>query len=292
MFAPKFESHQDQKTRVEDVEAARFRLRHKDTVSRTIANRNEEIRHETLAHFTRTFEQQTIGIHGKELPKFSLDERVKEWWRNKGDYVADPKNTSALRLSQERKFWAKNDQILLADQSLEGPAVDPFRVEYTKQRRKDNVPDKPTQMPFHADEFKPHFDSPGCTSYKWTSIEREFRTPGNARIFEAQKSAREEPRDFAPLYSCFNPKGVFNPPKLKPLIDASPSLSKDKSSALSPQATKRTLGGTMNEASGSQSVFSRIGLTKKGDFNVTSAQNLRDSVKLGIRSGGFSTMAL
>ena len=57
MFAPKYETHAEPKMRIEEMENARFRLGHKEVENRTIADRDEEIRLETLHHFTNTFGQ-------------------------------------------------------------------------------------------------------------------------------------------------------------------------------------------------------------------------------------------
>ena len=168
------------------------------------------------------------------------------------------------------------------------------------------MPVKPNMMPFKSDEFRPHYESPITTTYKWSTIERMFRTPDNERIFAAQPPARDTPNDYAPMYSCFNPKGVFNPAKLKRRAEMTPDQTKAKSetkatSGYSPNVTRRTLNATNNEGllggvtvgglggAGTQSVFSRIGFPKKNDPNVTSASGLKEG-RVGIRSGGFNTI--
>ena len=161
-------------------------------------------------------------------------------------------NKSALLLKQDRKFWAKNDQMLLADLNPNGAQADPFKTEYAKKLRKDVVPVKPNSMPFKSDEFRPHYESPITTTYKWSTIERLFRTPDNERIFAAQPPARDTPNDYAPMYSCFNSNGVFNPAKLKRRSEMTPDGAKPKSetkspSAYSPNVTRKTLNAPNNE---------------------------------------------
>ena len=66
----------------------------------------------------KKFGKVSIGVHGKDLPKFSdqLDEK-KEWWKHKSDYNEEPANISLKKLKQDRNIFAKNDPILIADAS-------------------------------------------------------------------------------------------------------------------------------------------------------------------------------
>ena len=46
----------------------------------------------------KTFGKVSIGVHGKELPKFSEDENAKEWWKNKKGYQENPHYKSAKHM--------------------------------------------------------------------------------------------------------------------------------------------------------------------------------------------------
>ena len=75
----------------------------------------------------KTFGKVSIGVHGKELPKFHEDNTVKEWWTHKDGYKNQPLYKSTKFMSQDKKFWAKNDEMLLADVKEEHGPVDPFK---------------------------------------------------------------------------------------------------------------------------------------------------------------------
>jgi len=53
------------------------------------------------------------------------------------EYVKEPKNTSNRLLWQNRKTWAKNDEMFLGDLETHENPADPFRSEYHKFEKKD-----------------------------------------------------------------------------------------------------------------------------------------------------------
>lgn len=70
---------------------------------------------------TSKFGEQTIGIHGQELPKYSETEQSKEWWQY-FPHTKQPMYQSQIKLKQSHKYWAPDDQMLLADTGNEqGP---------------------------------------------------------------------------------------------------------------------------------------------------------------------------
>ena len=68
---------------------------------------------------TKKFGEQTVGIHGGELPKFKEDSTSKTWWKHQEGRVEDPKVQSMAVLRQNQKYWANNDLTLLADKTHE-----------------------------------------------------------------------------------------------------------------------------------------------------------------------------
>lgn len=61
----------------------------------------------------------------------------------KSDYVKNPNNKSQLLMNQNRKYWAKNDKILLADKSREpAPLTDSFKTCHIPIKMMDNVTEK------------------------------------------------------------------------------------------------------------------------------------------------------
>ena len=67
---------------------------------------------------------------------------MKEWWKCKSSYNPLPKHTSALELSENQKFWAKNDEVKLGDVKEEGAPIDPFKKTHEKRIFKNNVSEK------------------------------------------------------------------------------------------------------------------------------------------------------
>lgn len=72
-------------------------------------NRKEELKKEVLDKFGNI----SIGIHGKELPKYSdvkSKDNMKEWWKYQNGYVQSPRNFSNKLLRQNSKLGGKQDQ--------------------------------------------------------------------------------------------------------------------------------------------------------------------------------------
>lgn len=56
------------------------------------------------------------------MPKwFNTKRENLDYWVNNNGYTAKPKNTSAMQMSQNGKYWAKNDLMKLGDVN-QGPA--------------------------------------------------------------------------------------------------------------------------------------------------------------------------
>ena len=99
------------------LEREKFLISHNE--GKTIAEIKESQRLATNEYNQKTFSNIAIGVHGKELPKFS--ENQKEFWKSKDGWVESrtlssnilihPKseaNTQSLRPSQSEKFLKKN----------------------------------------------------------------------------------------------------------------------------------------------------------------------------------------
>ena len=101
-----------------------------------------------LDYNMRTFGKVSIGVHGKELPKFAeeTDSSVKEWWKLKNGYSENPQRQSAKELAHSKKFWSKKDLMLMADVTKEPGPIDPFKTIYSKVEKKVSVIDKVTSI--------------------------------------------------------------------------------------------------------------------------------------------------
>ena len=98
------------------------------------------------------FGEQTIGIHGQELPKYFENADSKTWWNYSRIGKEAPKVQSRVLLKQNQKYWATNDEMLLADKShAEGP-MDVFKLEHIPKAGEKLVPDKPSNLCHVTDE--------------------------------------------------------------------------------------------------------------------------------------------
>jgi len=80
---------------------------------------------------TQKFGEQTIGIHGKELPLYMKSDDSKLWW--KFFPQGQPAIDSLVLLKQTHKYWAKNDEMLLSDMSHKSGPEDPFKINRVKK---------------------------------------------------------------------------------------------------------------------------------------------------------------
>lgn len=76
---------------------------------------------------TNKFGNVTVGIHGQELPKFNGQNNTKEWWKFRKTFTEKPECQSAVEMKETQKFWAKSDEIKLADVREDEPPVDCFK---------------------------------------------------------------------------------------------------------------------------------------------------------------------
>lgn len=120
----------EKKHRLEEREEAVRRLGFKDGPVRNKEKIKEEMKKEMVDNMTNKYGNVTVGIHGQELPKFKEVQLAtgKEWWKNAKSFTASPKNRSLVRMQQEKKWWAKNDLMRIADTDAENtPQVDVFK---------------------------------------------------------------------------------------------------------------------------------------------------------------------
>lgn len=93
---------------------------------------------------TMKFGEQTIGIHGQELPLYMKSEDSKRWWHYFPS--SNPKIDSLALLQQTNKFWAANDEMLLGDVKEEGGPQDPFKIGRVQKPGAREVSDKVTNI--------------------------------------------------------------------------------------------------------------------------------------------------
>lgn len=172
------------------------------------------------------------GVHPMKLPLFSqsiqaapphTEERSKSHgklqsvqladtrrhWEFRAGYVAKPAHASRIQMLQDRKYWAKNDPLLLGDLTLdENPQIDSFKAVHFAKPPPKEVTGKTTQ-----NHFAPSAPTrPGrVTKLRFSEVAvRSSKIKG--RLFDNLPKARDSEKDFEPLYSSFAPNAQFRPP--------------------------------------------------------------------------------
>jgi hypothetical protein len=80
----------------------------------------------------KTFSKQTLGVHGHELPKFSENEKLKYFWKNKTNYCENPKYKSQRKYLESIKYYKPPGEELYLNEKCEEETkwIDPFKKEY------------------------------------------------------------------------------------------------------------------------------------------------------------------
>mmetsp|Transcript_35808 Transcript_35808/g.26598 ORF Transcript_35808/g.26598 Transcript_35808/m.26598 type:complete len:188 (+) Transcript_35808:1074-1637(+) len=141
-----------------------------------------------IENMTRKFGNVTVGIHGQELPKFAGEGETKEFWKFAETYGGDMQSKSALEMKENNKWWAKNDDMKLADVKEEQAPQDAFKSVYVEKRRNDQVHDKVQTMNHWRSgdgeakevEFQRGFNK----VTKWSEQEKFQRCSGDERLFD------------------------------------------------------------------------------------------------------------
>lgn len=90
--------------RLKEREDCYLRIAFKEVDGKTKRQIDEERKKEMLENNMRNFGKQCIGVHGKELPKYSdlaTEDQTKEWWKLKNGYTANPVYKSQKILKQD-----------------------------------------------------------------------------------------------------------------------------------------------------------------------------------------------
>ena len=125
----------------------------------------EKRKHETNQYNMQTFSNLSIGIHGKELPKFK--EAQQEYWKLQANHVASPKLSTRTELLMSRRDMDNNLPIARECDSR----ADEDRICLRKQlstRKITNKPGHPSQIP----EYTP---IDGYNTIKTIPAKHEYR---------------------------------------------------------------------------------------------------------------------
>ena len=182
---------QDAKDRLVDREGCyqRKTFKPEGVTSRTKAHIDKELKDIVIENLTKKYGQVTIGIHGQELPKYT--EGTKEWWMNNLGFKENPQNQSRIIMKETQKYWAKNDQMRLADVSADYKAapLDHFKVEHVPQKYKFNITPNVqsiTHWKPKEDEYvhEANQDKVHRKQIRWSDQEKMFRCEGDDRLID------------------------------------------------------------------------------------------------------------
>jgi len=212
------------------------RITHKQIVE----NRKKEM----VDYNMKTFGNVAIGIHGKELPKFSQTQNLKEYWKLGDTYTTQPANSSALLLRQTQKYWAKPDELKINDVVAEAPPPDKFKITHVPKERKTEICEKVQGINHFKSEAKEFASSTAYGSaHRWTEVVHYFSNKKSAYEEDPNQRVSLLRYEQLPLPSSFSPNGVFSDPltTFKPTHKPKTSEVKNgKQSARSQRGTKES----------------------------------------------------
>lgn len=171
------------------------------------------IKKEMADYGMKTFGNVAIGIHGRELAKFSENPQATEYWKLRDGYKVFPNSTSNLELRQTQKYWAKPDRMLLADVHEEEAPKDPFKTTYVPRKYKEEIAEKVQRV----NRFQSEAEELGgtvvaATQPRWTEVMQ--RLLQRHSIYDEDPTQRPSllKSQLDPLPSSFSKTGVFQDP--------------------------------------------------------------------------------
>ena len=150
---------------------------------KTYTKIKEKSRKDANEYNIKTFSKQTLGVHGHDLPKFSENEKLKYFWKNKDDYCENPKFQSQREYLESIKYFKPpGEDLYLNEHRDEDPKwIDPFKKEHhpiPKKQEKEIITDLNRINIFNG--FDPtivknfEYDPRHKHVYRWTSLVNQF----------------------------------------------------------------------------------------------------------------------
>lgn len=111
---------------------------------------------------------------------------------------------------QDRKYWAKNDPLLLGDLTLEeNPQTDSFKAAHFAKPPPKEVTGKAMTQSYFAPSGSTRPGKPTKLRFSEVAM-RSAKLKG--RLFDNLPKVRDSEKDFEPLYSSFAANAQFRPP--------------------------------------------------------------------------------
>jgi len=209
--------HMDEIERLKFREDEIFDMCYYGGEGKTYKKLKEERKQEMCDYNLKVFSNQTIGVHGHELPKFADSEEYREYWKFKDGWTANPEVQSQTELLENQKYWKKREDIKIKDYLEEEPLIDEFKKVHVPISKKDGVMEKVSNMNIYKN-FDPDNPEPIDIEnvkrnhiYKWTTLVNQFSSQKfkNGRYFDNLPSANDNTIDDKAMYSSFAEDGLF-----------------------------------------------------------------------------------
>jgi len=112
-------------------------------------------------------------------------------------------------MQQDKKWFAKNDELLLADKQTD---YMPNQKTYVPKPGEKISLDKAMTKDYINPDKNRKTKRSGETVWRWTEIQQRYNSVKN-RLFDNLPKARDSLKDYEPLYSSFTKDKVFHAPK-------------------------------------------------------------------------------
>ena len=189
---------------------------------KTYSKIKEEERKKINEYNIKTFSNETIGVHGHELPKFAESEKYKEFWKFKDGYCENPKFKSQCEYLESIKYYKPpGEELLLNEHRDEDPLwKDPFKLVHVldAKYKKENLITKVNNINIFKD-FDPNNPKPIDYAnkkqhiYRWTTLVNQF-APNKfkkGRFFDSlPKQGEQEKEEEMPKVDYPGFKGFFS----------------------------------------------------------------------------------
>ena len=208
--------------RLEEREDEIFAKLYNEKEGKTYSKIKEEERKKINEYNIKTFSNETIGVHGHELPKFSESEKYKEFWKFKDGYCENPKFKSQCEYLESIKYYKPpGEELLLNEHRDEDPLwKDPFKIVHVLEakHKKENLITKINNINIFKN-FDPNNPKPIDYAnkkqhiYRWTTLVNQF-APNKfkkGRFFDSlPKQGEQEKGEDMPKIDMPGFKGFFS----------------------------------------------------------------------------------
>ena len=235
--------------RLEERENEIFSKLYSEKEGKTYSQIKQEARKKINEYNIKTFSNETIGVHGHELPKFAESEKYKEFWKFKDGYCENPKYKSQVEYLESIKYYKPpGEELLLNEHREEEPYwKDPFKIVHVLEakNKKENLITKVNNINIFKD-FDPNNPKPIDYAnkrqhiYRWTTLVNQF-APNKfkkGRYFDSLSKEEEKEKEKEKETHKIDFPGFFSEYMNKNKLDTTSTDKKDLINLESVQLSK------------------------------------------------------